>query len=38
LDPIIHVRAGKITAQAASAEVARRFAEWIRVFESARSA
>ncbi len=35
LDPIIQVRAGKMTDDDASAEVSRRFGKWIRVFESA---
>jgi myo-inositol catabolism protein IolC len=36
LEPIKSLRAGKMTAAAASTEIARRFREWIRIFEEAR--
>jgi 5-dehydro-2-deoxygluconokinase len=36
-DPLIDMRAGKITREAAVAEIARRYREWVDIFESGRS-
>lgn len=36
-DPLVDMRAGKITREAAVAEISRRFQEWVKVFEKARA-
>jgi 5-dehydro-2-deoxygluconokinase len=36
-DPLVDMRAGKMTGQAAVAEVARRYREWVDIFEKARA-
>jgi myo-inositol catabolism protein IolC len=36
-DPLIDMRAGKITKEAAAAEVARRYREWVDIFDKARA-
>jgi 5-dehydro-2-deoxygluconokinase len=37
-DPLVNLRARKTTREAAVAEIARRYREWVRIFERARSA
>jgi myo-inositol catabolism protein IolC len=38
LEPIVSLRAGKITREVAVAEIAKKFEEWVQVFEQARDA
>ena len=36
-DPLVDYRAGKITREAAVAEIARRYREWVDIFEHAKA-
>jgi len=38
LEPILQLRNGKLSAMAASSDIARRFKKWVDVFEQARAA
>ena len=37
-DPLVDCRAGKLTREAAAQEIARRYREWVGIFEKARGA